>query len=187
MSWRDVRKGLRGGRVQFTYKGEEYNERWPRLWTAIINRETAAGRLLLPNWEDRVMEEALKVYPNGFVKEPHSKKRLNVGTIVSFAYFIAKWWNSKELVSEEEMNRRAKICEECPMRMSASGCAMCLSTAERMFSKVHVPSKHDFKKERYCGICGCLLPFKLWIPKKFLWKMGAFYPDICWMTQEETE
>lgn len=120
--------------------------------------------------------------------------------IESFAHTAKMFFDQGMIpVDQEEANRRAAICINCPKNVSPTAeppCAGCQKTASSMLTGLAykvvdgiralvIPGKstpHDAKL-RACQVCGCDNKLSVWIPKEaFVYppEVQAAFPDFCW-------
>lgn len=92
------------------------------------------------------------------------------------------------LVSREEAERRAAICEKCPFnapyRMPCAG--MCGELLEVVKSIVGGERTSNDVKLHACAVCKCSLAAKVHVPLEILRKsdteeIANSYPSTCWM------
>lgn len=97
----------------------------------------------------------------------------------------------KELVSEEEQNRRIEICAVCPKNTSIGGCKFCAWLAQKITGLMlgrKIPRVAELHK-RACGGCGCDLASKTAVTIPVLRavdeKLGnnPDYDSRCWMLE----
>lgn len=98
---------------------------------------------------------------------------------------FAKDWIAQGggLVAQEEANRRAEICKNCPLNQHLENCTGCfwrnlLKGAFAMFSRRSTP--HDAKLKQ-CGACSCELKLKVWFPKESMQDDTVEWHESCWM------
>lgn len=98
-----------------------------------------------------------------------------------------------EIVGQDEILRRAAICEKCPKLEMMKGCTSC--GAGRRFAALYEKSRSLFKGARYtiptnlakanCGVCKCylanMLPAKLEVFKEDDARMASIRPNVCWL------
>ena len=101
---------------------------------------------------------------------------------------------SGQTVSKAEMERRWKICENCPMKGGIKECFKCNaarylsqithSVASVFGVKTHVPPE---AKKHSCDVCKCMLPMLLPARSSDMHKdtkeQSKKRPDFCWMSR----
>jgi hypothetical protein len=91
-------------------------------------------------------------------------------------------------VGQEEANRRAKICSECPANITPSGCASCsnsgiaAATVGLLVGGRITPYENMLQS---CQYCGCFNRVQVWFPIEDLQgamdeSLNASLPDHCW-------
>jgi hypothetical protein len=102
----------------------------------------------------------------------------------SFYRAVEATWHEGQ-VSQEEADRRAAICAQCPKNVDqqVNFCIGCY--ARSLVSKVNdlLGSKrtaHD-EKLKTCSACGCDLKLKTWIPKSGVADKTIDWPAHCWV------
>jgi hypothetical protein len=109
----------------------------------------------------------------------------NFDDVVSFLKSM-KSMIAEGTVSQEEANRRASICVNCPLNSNVTGCLPCsglASVAQSLIGNKKTPADHLLKM---CGVCGCVNKVKVWVKKETLDKLTTVkdnqdkYPVGCW-------
>ncbi len=87
--------------------------------------------------------------------------------------------NGAEVVSIDELNRRAAICRGCPFNRAPHGC-MCGALHSAVAAAV--PESRRVNGLRSCAVCGCSLTAKAQLPAVALAAAneGKQYPSWCW-------
>ncbi len=113
----------------------------------------------------------------------HDAGAFNMETMMGFTKTMLEWISGgREVVSEEEMNRRAEICRSCPLNQPAPGCGSC-SLLYRMVNSV-IKDARKPEGLHVCGVCHCSLPAKVQLPREAL-EAGhkgrdLKFPVFCW-------
>jgi hypothetical protein len=86
-------------------------------------------------------------------------------------------------VPQEEAERRASICEKCPMNVGTHGCGTCRVAMDAMREKLLKRGTSHDSSLQACGVCGCDNKLQVHVPLDTL--QGAsnqrfVYPDFCW-------
>ena len=90
-------------------------------------------------------------------------------------------------VSQEEAERRAAICAQCPSNTDQL-VDFCIGCSTRdLVGKVtgFMQSKHTSQdaKLKTCARCHCRLALKIWMPKEGMVDPEIQWPDHCWMRE----
>jgi hypothetical protein len=89
-----------------------------------------------------------------------------------------------ELVSQEEAERRAKICAACPHQIATSGCWGCKGIAG-MLPHIAGARKTSYDPQlKACGICGCYNAVSVHLPVDVQGGEGLNFPDFCWKSKQ---
>lgn len=104
---------------------------------------------------------------------------------------IADWIISSKgrRVSDEEIGRRASVCEKCPMNLDPAGCASCsLGQITAVASRVIYGAHPKDAVLRSCAVCGCSLKAKVRAPVEVLLRHMPEeqldrLPDFCWLAK----
>ena len=122
-------------------------------------------------FEDQVEDWICQAMPNACVDcddgKPIRVPHLTMGDVErGTKVALRHWMNNRELVSEEEANRRAVVCVKCPYNRSfAKPCGgLCGFLKDVVRSLIGAKgTKHDGKLHA-CGICHCWLASAIWVP-----------------------
>lgn len=97
------------------------------------------------------------------------------------------WYGDKNMVTQEEADRRAAICAACPMNQFPDKEGFVLWSDDIMENSVGDKRTKYNDKLGSCIVCSCTL-------KALTWYKGALikdkleresYPDFCWKIQDE--
>ena len=142
------------------------------------------------NLHDMVLEYACKNGANcdfdGVqVSKTSGKKSLNIGDVIRFSRTYVDALLRGDKVSQEEANRRAAICAECPSNKPLEGCSSCNSRGLRDF--VRFMSQHGSTamddRLNSCEYCGCFIRSMVWFPLESLKRFdndNSQLPANCW-------
>jgi len=74
--------------------------------------------------------------------------------------------NDSELVSQEEADRRAQICRQCPLRAQMTlPCSRCFSALENVVGWITGARGTPYdEKLSACGVCHCYISASVWLP-----------------------
>lgn len=88
-------------------------------------------------------------------------------------------------VEQEEAERRAAICADCPRNIPIPPCQLCRSTVNLVGH--WLIGKHTSKDEELkgCGVCGCSLATSVWVPvepqrEALTVDQKKILPQRCW-------
>lgn len=85
---------------------------------------------------------------------------------------------------QEEAERRAAICAGCPLNKAETWCAGCFMKAlmGRVASMLGGWATSSDAKLKSCGVCGCKLSLKVWVPKGVMKypDLKDRWPEWCW-------
>lgn len=186
--WKDTLKGA----IQI-YEAPNYDA----LVKAVVDGRRKLGK---PTNYNRVYNELRKLNnpkPARKLGAPEKGKlnvaKLGLEHIANGVKAFAKTTILGDKVSQDEILRRAAICEKCPKLEMMSGCNAC--GAGRRFAALYEASRSLFKGQRYhipeklakanCGVCKCylanMLPAKIEVFKEDDAKMAANRPNACWL------
>jgi hypothetical protein len=96
---------------------------------------------------------------------------------------------SEGLVVQEEAERRASICAACPLNTTVSGCWRCKGLAEWLFRLIGARTTAHASRLNQCGVCGCAIKAKIWLPQSVARKVseGYTFPSWCWLNESDPE
>lgn len=96
-----------------------------------------------------------------------NKKRVTLHDAFRAASALVNLGRGK-VVTQQEIDRRAKICLTCPLNNKSSDCMQCGGAAKAVgfVAKLRALTEKAFTlpkqlETKYCGICGCSLPFMI--------------------------
>ena len=116
-------------------------------------------------------------------------KHLSLALVERFIRTVTLTIKGRKLVPQEEAERRAAICVECPMNTTIGGCRSCYAIAKPL--KALLGSRATVAKPDVCGICGCSGELKPFVPNKVLDQAeighGLEYPPNCWRHDPDVE
>jgi len=96
---------------------------------------------------------------------------------------------SEGLVDSEIAERRASVCAACPLNTSVSGCWRCKGLAEWLFRLIGARTTAHASRLNQCGVCGCAIKAKIWLPQSVARKVsdGYTFPSWCWLNESGPE
>lgn len=151
------------------------------------------GHLVPLDLQEKIEDQMCLSLPPGWC-EYDNPNRVRPNTALTWADVrsgiqVFSDWMGKGLpyVSQEEANRRAKICGNCPLNVTVTGCSACHKLAAQVTANVSTPYDESLKA---CGACSCLLRAKVHFPLDILEKnttnvARAVYPQVewCWLNR----
>lgn len=174
--------------LEIEFEGHVYTGWVGSIFKSYRKRAAAAGRRLLPGWDDKLWRALKAKYPS-YIQHVSEEKggmaRINVPTVISFAQFLVKWLSGRELATPQEANRRAAICMACPLRDRFHGCSKCREVIRHVIDPPDL--EVDMGRETACLACGCYLPAKVWVPYEYLEEQRGMFPfhQSCWMLEPQ--
>lgn len=103
-----------------------------------------------------------------------SKRALGIAGVAPGLYDVARASavmikhkvNDSELVSQDEANRRAQICRNCPFRAQMTlPCSRCFSALENVVGWITGARGTPYdEKLSACGVCHCYISASVWLP-----------------------
>lgn len=118
-----------------------------------------------------------------------SRKTISWREVDRFLGTMAAWaQGGLKLVSQEEAERRAAICEKCPLNIGLHGCGMCRMALNEAREKILKRGTSHDSSLKACGVCGCDNKLQVHVPLNVLksrQQEGLSYPDFCWKIQTD--
>lgn len=121
------------------------------------------------------------------------KSKFGVDDVRSFLNSVAHVFKNGGVVSQSIANERARICSECPMNTTVSGCSGCNGVSQLVFDVIGAKKTNYDNVLQNCGVCGCSLKAKVWITEANLKEIQSVknatdnYPSNCWMHKNEND
>lgn len=123
------------------------------------------------DFEDEIESAVCEKYPQ---ECEVNRRTLGVPNIAPGLYDVVRgsvvMMNHKahgsQLVEQEEANRRAQICFNCPLRAQMTlPCSRCISALENVVQIItgSHSTPHD-ERLSACGICKCFIAASVWLP-----------------------
>ena len=160
------------------------------IFRSIRDHRAANGYDLTPGWEDRVEDEMCASMPAGVCAHKEETpaavgRSITVSDVVNFLKTLAYWTrDSREFVPQEEAERRAKICVDCPFNVKPANCTPCAGLAKRIASLLGARTTSHDAGLQSCAVCGCSsaqVHFPLEVLHKFLpEEINLKLPTWCW-------
>lgn len=113
------------------------------------------------------------------------RNRVHFSQVVSFLKTVASWLlQGTQLVAQEEAERRAGICSNCPLNVGTGGCGICQATIRELRESLMQRHTSYDDKLNACGVCGCDNKTQVHLPMEALAKGEPhIYPDFCWKSE----
>ena len=122
-------------------------------------------------FDDEIEEVCCNKYPQ---ECEVNKRTLGIPSVSPGLYDVARASaimikhkvSDSDLVSQEEANRRAQICRNCPFRAQMTlPCSRCFSALENVVGWITGSRGTPYdEKLSACGICKCYLSASVWLP-----------------------
>lgn len=112
-----------------------------------------------------------------------ASRRIRLSEVVKFLTSAVQWLGAgAPMVSQEEADRRAAICADCPWNVHVYGCAACHALSERTVDLLGDKRTSSDAHLKACGICGCSNRAQAWLPLDVLLSDSGNleYPGHCW-------
>jgi hypothetical protein len=118
-------------------------------------------------------------------------KGLGMQDVLSFLNSVAHIFKNGGLVDQPTAEARANICLSCPRNTPTPGCRPCSGIASFVYKLLgsKILPQQQTGKLTDCGVCGCPLAAKCWVPTSFLEEQQQIknhrheYPAHCWMNK----
>lgn len=189
--WRNRSITPRGG---WRYYQEETDTlvkgaHWSDLILKVASHRAANNLPIEPGWEREVEEYMCSLFEGACDEKDQGKApALNMGDVMQFTKILGEAIiKGNKCVEQEEADRRAHVCANCPSNVEPEGCAPCgIRNVAALLSKL-VGAKetpHD-KRLNSCKHCGCLNKAQVWFPLDLLQKhmsdkVNNDLPSNCW-------
>ena len=131
---------------------------------------------MIPSWCERKIDGTM-------VKNEYTK-----ADVIAFIESVKGTILSGGVVDRPIAEQRATTCLQCPYNMRLAGCEGCNGISSMVFSILGASRRvKNISQLRSCGICGCSLKAKIWVPKEVLDKTSHIqntkgqFPSWCWV------
>lgn len=166
--------------IRFPEKGFYYD--YGQLIAVLLEHRKATGGDLDIGWEERLRHDMCLEHPDYPCMERGnpSERRLTLSDVKNFLYSASSFIESgASFVPQEEADRRAAICERCPLNVPVSGCFGCAGIANAAMDFVAQRKTAKDEALQSCNVCGCFLRVKVWMPEESM-SQGQEWPKWCW-------
>lgn len=138
----------------------------------------------------KLSKDFVTVKKENFESLVNKKKKPNLSDIVNGALALVNI-NISNTESQDEINRRAVICYNCPKLSKVTGCKMCgfaqsltntVNGIKKKFNKgFEIPNNLE---DKYCGVCECALAVMLPATKEaYKNHNSSDRPKNCWVNE----
>lgn len=164
-------------------------------WQENIAAHRKANKLP-PITPEEAEAQLCETLPPGHCKHaPAEKKnrswvntRLRFGDIAQgMKAYLALITSGFKTVSQEEADRRARICSGCYLRITPQGCGACVKLSRLITGELaRKKTAHDSHlANKACAVCSCGVQSIVHFPMPLLEQADtpekqALYPDFCW-------
>ena len=169
---------------------EIHAQEWFSLVQQVGSARTKYGGDLAPGWELRVADDLCTNYTitGCGPKREVEQRSIHANDVFIFLKVVKAWVKSGGvIVSQEEADRRSEICSRCPKNVEVKGCNVCKNIIPHMFPSLAKKRSSLHDQIDGCGVCGCQLKLKVWIPAEVLTPSTSdpyAFPEECWVRQE---
>jgi hypothetical protein len=125
---------------------------------------------------------------------PMIRKEFTRADVLAFIESVKGTILAGGVVPRSVAEARATTCLQCPYNLKLAGCEGCNGISTMVFSLLgasrRLPNASNLKS---CGICGCSLKAKVWVPKDVLDKTSHIqetkgqFPSWCWVEKSEAQ
>lgn len=185
--------------VEPTTEVEFKHTSYEAIITMIRKHKRAMDLPIAGNWQDIVDDLMVKHNPRIRHKEAGVKEKVITSDDILNFIVTLKEIGHTGLVPEEEQDRRAKICLQCPKKgvVNCKGCGWLARQLIEYQGDRKLPVIKDIYKQS-CMACGCDLTAKTAVPMDVLKKVDdrlPIPPDYqkktsefpgCWMLEDES-
>lgn len=143
----------------------------------------ATGGDLDIGWEERLQHELCQEHPEYRCMEEGkpADRTLTLGDVKQFLHTASNFIDQGgQFVTQQEADRRALICTRCPLNQHVSGCFGCAGIADAAMNFIAQRKTANHDDLQSCGICGCFLRVKVWMPVESMVDNPEEYPAWCW-------
>ncbi len=160
----------------------------------VFDHRMAVPKLLMdvsPGWELRLENDLCEQNPQAKCVERKAKDGES-SPLMKAKSFLAAVWHLKlfgaQLVSDEEMKRRASICAACPKRGDLRTICTACANITKWMTQI-VGGKKLLDSDSVCTSCGCPISSKVAFPIETLRKADNRHVDYweggCWMLESD--
>lgn len=174
---------------RYTHKETSFTNKHIQYWGLLDDVAThRRGNSLPPVTEAEVQDQICAGIPPEWCEyekgdAPSVNTRLSLNDVVDFTKVLIAHAQNREFVSQEEADRRARICASCFYNVIVSGCGTCAKIASLI--STDKTTKHDNQLQN-CAVCRCYNKAQVHFPLAVLESSDTdekqqLYPvDFCW-------
>ena len=113
------------------------------------------------------------------------KTKFTMDDVKRFIQAAVAALGDRGLTDEKTADSRAHICAACPLNMPVKGCWRCAGLADWMFRLIGSRRTAHGSRLQQCGVCGCSIKAKIWLPQDVAQKVseGYKFPTWCWLNK----
>lgn len=174
-----------GSGMHFPPEGGVYYA-WDQLLSAVSKHRAATGGDLDVGWEIRLEHDFCCQHPEAGCMHhvPSKDLDINLGDLKRFGYSVFSFIkNGGKCVPQEEAERRARICMQCPYRVHDALCKSCNGMAD-FFTENFLNKTTPYDSELgNCGVCKCYNKVAVHWPLESQSTEGLSkedFPEYCW-------
>jgi hypothetical protein len=158
----------------------------------LVTRERGKAGLDSSNVREEVEEFTCSQYPHLCERRVDGspvERKFTRKDVLAFVESVRGTIESGGVVQQEEAERRANICQQCPYNRRVAGCEGCNGISGLIFKVIGARRVKAQGSLKNCSICGCSLKPKVWVPKEVLEKTSEIqensgdFPSWCWVRQ----
>jgi hypothetical protein len=143
--------------------------------------------------EQKVLEQISKkaphvcIFSDGQPIPKPNKKNFTTVDVKAFIKAVEGTITSGGVVDQQTAEERTNICMGCPYNIKLPGCEGCSGIANIVFRVIGARSTKNFGDLKQCGVCGCSLKAKVWVPQDTIKETAQIqnnmndFPDWCWV------
>lgn len=105
-------------------------------------------------------------------------RQLTLADVRRFFSTLSAWDGT--FVDQEEAERRASICIQCPMNVTVAGCKGCSSVLKWAKEKLGGNTTSKDQALESCRVCGCFNAVSVWVPLEAQDVTGLTFAEGCW-------
>lgn len=182
---------------RFRYRQPETDMRFREIHPRALEQAVFRHRLSLPDmhldtsggWQARLWNDICAQDEHlDCVDTENPGRWANLSDVWNWAQSMAGWAaTGLSVVPQEEAERRASICVECPHNKAVSGCFGCHGVGEVISALAGGKTTSKDANLQQCAVChGCMLSAKVWLPLEAI-KSEPYrdnLPSFCWLREQ---
>ena len=166
---------------------------WNGLLQLVSEHRSANNLPIEPGWDREIEEYMCNEIPDGCHEVAEIKAGpVTMSQVLTFTQILGESiLRGNQRVEQDEADRRALICANCPANVEPEGCVPCgLQGVAKLLTRFVGGGKtlHD-NRLNSCKHCGCLNKAQVWFPLSLLQKHTSKrvmneLPHNCWKKHE---